>query len=272
MIEVFYWPTPNGHKITLFLEEAGVPYQITRVDISAGAQFDPEFLKIAPNNRMPAIVDHAPAGGGAPVSVFESGAILLYLAEKTGKFLPDDVRDRAMCTQWLFWQMAGLGPMAGQNHHFNVYALEKIPYAIERYVRETTRLYGVLDKRLHGREFICGNLAYPVDCQMGCPDAKLAAWTHAVSRRRFPSFSGYSPMKQRAQKFLEHLRWPHRFTCTKCGNGGDPYRFAKRTSVVLRCRVCQANSTLLSASRHLPTRHSTAVNGFTRQHDWQSTG
>jgi GST-like protein len=157
MIEVFYWPTPNGHKITLFLEEAGVPYKITRVDISAGEQFDPEFLKIAPNNRMPAIVDHAPVGGGAPVSVFESGAILLYLAEKTGKFLPADVRGRVMCTQWLFWQMAGLGPMAGQNHHFNNYAPENIPYAIERYVRETARLYSVLDKRLHGREFICGN-------------------------------------------------------------------------------------------------------------------
>jgi GST-like protein len=154
MIELYYWPTPNGHKITLFLEETGTPYTIKPVDISAGEQFDPAFLAFSPNNRMPAIIDRAPADGGDAISVFESGAILLYLAEKTGKFLPTDVRGRTSVTEWLFWQMGGLGPMAGQNHHFGTYAPEKIPYAIDRYVNETNRLYGVLDRRLTGREFI----------------------------------------------------------------------------------------------------------------------
>ena len=156
MIDLHYWPTPNGHKITIFLEEAGVPYTIHKVDIGKGDQFKPEFLKIAPNNRMPAIVDTAPSDGGAPISIFESGAILQYLAEKTGKFLPKDVRGRTEVMQWLFWQMGGLGPMAGQNGHFNVYAPEKIPYAIERYTKETSRLYGVLNKRLADREFVAG--------------------------------------------------------------------------------------------------------------------
>ena len=156
MIDLHYWPTPNGHKITLFLEEAGLPYRIVPVNIAKGEQFAPDFLAIAPNNRMPAIVDHAPADGGAPVSVFESGAILLYLAEKTGQFLPADPRGRVAVTQWLMWQMGGLGPMLGQNHHFNRYAPEKIPYAIDRYVRETSRLYGVLNKQLEDRSFIAG--------------------------------------------------------------------------------------------------------------------
>ncbi len=157
MIDLYYWPTPNGHKITLFLEEARLKYQIKPINIGKGEQFSPEFLKIGPNNRMPVIVDSAPADGGAPISVFESGAILLYLAEKTGKFLPQDLRGRIEATEWLFWQMGGLGPMAGQNHHFNQYAPEKIPYAIDRYVKETSRLYGVLDKRLEGRDFIVGD-------------------------------------------------------------------------------------------------------------------
>ena len=157
MIDLHYWPTPNGHKVTMFLEEAGLPYTIRPVDIGKGAQFEPAFLKIAPNNRMPAIVDHAPADGGAPVSLFESGAILLYLAEKTGRFLPADLRGRAETLQWLFWQMGGLGPMLGQNHHFSQYAPEKIPYAIERYVKETNRLYGVLDRRLADRAFVAGD-------------------------------------------------------------------------------------------------------------------
>jgi GSH-dependent disulfide-bond oxidoreductase len=156
MIELYYWPTPNGHKITLFLEEAGLDYRIHPVDISAGDQFKPEFLAIAPNNRMPAIIDSAPADGGEPISVFESGAILLYFAEKTGRFLPKDVRGRKTVTEWLFWQMGGLGPMAGQNHHFGTYAPEKLPYAIARYVNETNRLYGVLDRRLAGRDFLAG--------------------------------------------------------------------------------------------------------------------
>jgi len=156
MIDLYYWTTPNGHKITMFLEEAEVPYRIVPVNISTGEQFKPDFLAISPNNRMPAIVDHEPAGGGAPVSVFESGAILLYLAEKTGKFIPSDLRGRVEVLQWLFWQMGGLGPMLGQNHHFNMYAPEKIPYAIDRYVKETNRLYGVLNKRLADREFVAG--------------------------------------------------------------------------------------------------------------------
>ncbi len=148
MIDLHYWPTPNGHKVTIFLEEAGLDYKIIPVDISAGDQFKPDFLAIAPNNRMPAIVDHAPADGGAPISIFESGAILLYLAEKTGRFIPADVRGRKSVLEWLFWQVGGLGPMAGQNHHFVQYAPERIPYAMERYVKETNRLYGVLDTRL----------------------------------------------------------------------------------------------------------------------------
>src|SRR5215468_9300542 len=154
MIDVHYWTTPNGHKITMFLEETGLPYKIFPVRIGAGEQFKPGFLKISPNNRIPAIVDHDPPGGGAPISVFESGAILLYLAEKTGKFLAKDIRGRTETLEWLFWQMAGLGPMLGQIHHFKTYAPEKIPYAINRYVNETNRLYGVLNKRLAGREFI----------------------------------------------------------------------------------------------------------------------
>jgi GST-like protein len=157
MIELYYWTTPNGHKITLFLEEAGIDYQIHPIDIGKGEQFTPEFLAIAPNNRIPAIIDTAPLDGGAPVSIFESGAILLYLAEKTGQFLSKDLRQRVLTLEWLFWQMGGLGPMAGQNHHFSAYAPEKLPYAIERYVKETNRLYGVLNKQLAERQFIAGD-------------------------------------------------------------------------------------------------------------------
>ncbi|TYC56129.1 thiol:disulfide oxidoreductase [Zoogloea oleivorans] len=156
MIDLYYWTTPNGHKITLFLEEAGLPYRIVPINIGKGEQFQPDFLHIAPNNRIPAIVDNAPAGGGEPISIFESGAILLYLAEKTGQFLAADPRVRIDTLQWLFWQMGGLGPMAGQNHHFVQYAPETIPYAIDRYVKETARLYAVLNKRLADREFIAG--------------------------------------------------------------------------------------------------------------------
>ncbi len=157
MIDLYYWTTPNGHKITMFLEEAGLPYRIIPVNISSGEQFKPDFLAISPNNRIPAIVDNEPADGGAPVSVFESGAILLYLAEKTGKFISADLPKRVDTLQWLFWQMGGLGPMAGQNHHFAIYAPEKLPYAITRYVNETNRLYGVLNKKLADRDFIAGD-------------------------------------------------------------------------------------------------------------------
>lgn len=176
MIDLYYWPTPNGHKITLLLEEAGLAYTVKPVDIGGGAQFEPAFLAIAPNNRIPAIVDHAPHDTGAgsaapisaapisaapisaaPISVFESGAILHYLADKCGRFLPTELRARTVVMEWLFWQVGGLGPMLGQNHHFNRYAPDKIPYAIDRYVRETARLYGVLDTRLRDRAFIAGD-------------------------------------------------------------------------------------------------------------------
>ena len=156
MIDLYYWPTPNGHKITLFLEEAGLPYTVKPVDIGKGDQFQPEFLAFSPNNKMPAIIDHAPADGGAPLSVFESGAILVYLANKTGRFFGADVRQKVEVNQWLMWQMAGLGPMTGQYGHFNVYAPERIDYAIDRYTREVQRLLGVLDRRLAGRSFIAG--------------------------------------------------------------------------------------------------------------------
>ncbi len=154
MIDLYYWTTPNGHKITIFLEESGLPYKIIPVNIGQGAQFEPEFLKISPNNKIPAIVDHNPSGGGEPISLFESGAILLYLSEKTGQFLSKNLHNRYHTVQWLFWQVAGLGPMAGQTHHFTQYASEKIPYAIERYTKETSRLYAVLDKHLKDRDYI----------------------------------------------------------------------------------------------------------------------
>ena len=157
MIDLYYWTTSNGHKITMFLEEAGLPYTIKPINIGRGEQFHPDFLKISPNNRIPAIVDHAPPDGGEPLAMFESGAILMYLAGKIGRFYPSGFRERCDCAQWLFWQMGGLGPMAGQNHHFALNAPEKIPYAIERYVKETGRLYGVLNQRLADREFIVGD-------------------------------------------------------------------------------------------------------------------
>ena len=156
MIDLYYWTTPNGHKVTLFLEETQLPYRIIPVNIGAGAQFKPDFLKIAPNNRIPAIVDNAPKDGGPAIAIFESGAILQYLAEKTGQFLSSDLRLRMEALQWLYWQMGGLGPMAGQNHHFKQYAPEKLPYAIDRYVNETNRLYGVLNRRLADREYVAG--------------------------------------------------------------------------------------------------------------------
>ncbi len=154
MIDFYFWTTPNGYKVLMFLEETGMEYRIVPVNISKGEQFDPEFLKVSPNNKMPAIVDRRRNVFGGPISVFESGAILLYLAEKTGRFLPKDAAGRVEVLQWLFWQMGGLGPMLGQNLHFGQYAPERIPYAIDRYVDETSRLFKVLDKRLADREFI----------------------------------------------------------------------------------------------------------------------
>jgi GST-like protein len=166
MIDLHYWPTPNGWKVSIMLEECGLPYTLKPVNIGRGEQFSPEFLAISPNNRMPAIVDHDPPGGGAPVALFESGAILIYLAEKTGRFLPADLRGRHATLQWLMWQMGGLGPMAGQNGHFLLYAPEKLPYALERYSKEVNRLYGVLDAQLArtglyvaGAEFTIADIA-----------------------------------------------------------------------------------------------------------------
>jgi GST-like protein len=174
MIDLYYWPTPNGWKISIALEEMELPYRTVMLNIGRGEQFEPDFLAISPNNRMPAIVDHEPSGGGAPISVFETGAILLYLAEKCGRFLPADPRKRVEVTEWLMWQMGGLGPMLGQNHHFRIYAPEPIPYAIDRYTKETARLYGVLDRRLEGREYICGDYSI----------ADMACWPWIVPHER----------------------------------------------------------------------------------------
>lgn len=188
MIDVHYWTTPNGHKITIFLEEAGVDYNIIPVNIGKGDQFKPEFLKLSPNNRIPAIVDTEPMGGGAPISIFESGAILQYLAEKSGKFLPTDTRGRFEVLQWLYWQIGGLGPMAGQNHHFTQYAPEKIPYAVDRYVNETRRLYCVLDERLADREFIAGEYSI---ADMAC----------------YPWIVPYENQRQNLAEFSHLQRW-----------------------------------------------------------------
>jgi GSH-dependent disulfide-bond oxidoreductase len=188
MIDLYYWTTPNGHKITMLLEETGLPYRIVPIDIGSGAQFEAAFLAISPNNRIPAILDHAPADGGGPLSVFESGAILLYLAQKSGKLIPRDLRGQVEATQWLFWQVAGLGPMAGQNHHFARYAPEKIPYAIERYVKETNRLYGVLNHRLSDRPYIAGDYSI----------ADIAC---------YPWIVPYESQGQRLEQFPHLKRW-----------------------------------------------------------------
>ncbi|MDC9588297.1 glutathione binding-like protein [Xenorhabdus sp. XENO-10] len=196
MIDLYYAPTPNGYKITHFLEEAGIPYTIHPINISAGEQFKPEFLAIAPNNKIPAIVDHQPVDGGEPISIFESGAILFYLANKTGQLLSKDLRERTEQLQWLFWQVAGFGPMLGQNHHFNRYAPEVVPYAIKRYVEETKRLYKVLNTRLEKTAYLGGN-EYSIADIATYPWAKchehqkvdlqdypaVAKWLDKISRR-----------------------------------------------------------------------------------------
>ena len=187
MIDLYYWTTPNGHKVTLFLEEAGLEYRLKPVNISKGEQFDPAFLKISPNNKIPALVDHAPADGGKPISVFESGAMLLYLAGKTGQFIPKDLRGQVETLEWLMWQMGGLGPMAGQNHHFAHYAPEKLPYAIDRYVKETSRLYGVLNKRLGGRDFIMGK-QYTI--------ADMAAYPWIIAERQGQNMDDFPNLKR----------------------------------------------------------------------------
>jgi GST-like protein len=209
-IELHFWPTPNGYKITIMLEECGLPYKIVPVNISKGDQFRPGFLSIAPNNRMPAIVD--PDGpGGKPISVFESGAILQYLGRKTGKFYPKGERARVAVDEWLFWQMAGLGPMAGQCHHFRKYAPEEIVYAIDRYTNEVNRLYGVLNIRLEGRDYICDDYSiadmasypwvrpYKAQGQDIAEFPRLEAWFNRMRDR---------PAVARAVKVGEELRDP----------------------------------------------------------------
>ena len=191
MIDLYYWTTPNGHKITMFLEEAEVPYTLHGINIGKGDQFSPEFLKIAPNNRIPAIVDNEPPDGGAPLSLFESGAILFYLANKTGKLISKDMRPRMVTLEWLFWQNSGLGPMAGQNHHFGTYAKEKLPYAIDRYRNETNRLYGILDTQLGKHEFVAG--AYSI--------ADIASYPWIVPHER---------QGQNLDDFPNLKRWFHR--------------------------------------------------------------
>ena len=188
MIDLHYWPTPNGWKITIMLEEIGLPYRVVPVNLGRGDQFNPEFMAISPNNRMPAIVDDDPPGGGPAISIFESGAILIYLAEKSGQFLPTDLRGRMEVIQWLMWQMGGLGPMTGQASHFRTYSAEPIPYAINRYTNEVNRLYGVMDRRLADREFLAG--AYSI--------ADMASYPWAL---------GWERLEQNLDEFPHMKRW-----------------------------------------------------------------
>jgi GSH-dependent disulfide-bond oxidoreductase len=208
MIELLYAPTPNGQKISIALEEMGIAYKVTPINIMRGEQFKPEFLAASPNNKIPAMIDAAPADGGAPISVFESGAMLIYLAEKSGKFYPADPRQRADVLQWLMWQMAGLGPMAGQVHHFANYAPEKLPYAIKRFVDEAGRLYGVLDIQLRSRDYVAGDYSI----------ADMAIWPwvaiHDMHQQNFADFPyvsrwfdlvGKRPAVQRGMAVLKDM-------------------------------------------------------------------
>ena len=187
MYDIYFWTTPNGYKILLFAEEAGLTYSIKPINIGRGEQFDPAFLLISPNNRIPAFVDHAPDSGDGSLSLFESGAILLYLAEKTGLFIPHDLRGRVEVLQWLFWQMGGLGPMAGQNHHFKHYAPEKMSYSIDRYMNETNRLYGVLDRRLLDRRYMAGD-AYSI--------ADMATYPWVLPERQGQNIDDFPHLKR----------------------------------------------------------------------------
>ena len=230
MIDLYYWTTPNGHKITIFLEETGLPYTLKPVNIGKGEQFDLAFLAISPNNRIPAIVDHAPADGGSALSIFESGAILQYLAEKNSRLLPADLRGRMEVLQWLYWQVGGQGPMLGQNHHFVQYAPEKIPYAIGRYVKEAERLYGVLDRRLADREFIAG--AYSI--------ADIAAYPWVVPHRK---------QQQNLDDFPNVKRWFE--TVGKRPAVQRAYEIAQRLNTVPTVTE-ESRSILFGQGRHVP--------------------
>jgi GSH-dependent disulfide-bond oxidoreductase len=210
-IDLYYWPTPNGKKVTIFLEEVGLPYNLTPVDITAGGQFDEEFLRISPNNKMPAIVD-SEGPDGEPISVFESGAILLYLAEKTGRFMPSSPRQRYEALQWLMFQVSSVGPMLGQAHHFRGYAPEEIPYAVDRYTNEAARLYGVMDSRL-------SEVEYFVDDDYSIVDMAIYPWVASHKRqgqkiedfpnlRRWYEAIGKRPAVRRAMEVGEELRRP----------------------------------------------------------------
>ena len=212
MIDLHYWPTPNGKKISIVLEELDVPYKIQWVDMGKGEQFKPEFLDISPNNRIPAMVDHAPLDGGAPIRIFESGAILLYLAQKYGQFYSDDVRQQQEINQWLFWQMGGLGPMAGQAHHFRQYAPEQVPYGIERYTNECNRLYGVLNRRLADREFIAGEYSI----------ADMACWPWVLLHER---------QGQDIAQFPHVKRWIDTIQARPAAAKGEHLGDERRTSI-----------------------------------------
>jgi GST-like protein len=209
MIDLYAWPTPNAHKVSIMLEECGLPYKVVVVNINEGDQFQPEFLKISPNNRMPAIVDHD-GPDGAPISVFESGAILVYLAEKTGRFLPADPRGRSLAMQWLMWQMGGLGPMCGQAHHFRQQmGGVEVPYGVERYTKEVGRLYGVLDRRLADAEYLAGE--YSIADMASWPWVRLAR-RQGQNRDDFPNLKRWfesvsaRPAVQAGMKLLEQYR------------------------------------------------------------------
>ena len=211
MIEVYSWATPNGHKVHIMLEECGLPYKATAVDIGTGEQFAPEFLAISPNNKIPALVD--PQGpDGKPIHLFESGAILLYLASKTGRFLPDDVRGRFETLEWLMFQMGGVGPMLGQAHHFRSYAPQKVEYAIERYTNEAKRLYGVMDRRLAKTKYIAGP-------QYTIADIAIFPWLRSwknqgIDWNDYPHLKGWfdeigaRPAVQRGVEVLANQRKP----------------------------------------------------------------
>ena len=197
MIDAYYWPTPNGWKLSIALEEMGLDYNVIPINIGKGDQFKPEFLKVSPNNRIPAIVDHDPPGGGEPISVFETGAILLYLANKTGMFYPEDLRKRTQVHEWLMWQIGGLGPMIGQAGHFKLYHSEKIQYAIDRYHSEMLRLYGVLDKRLEGREYIVDDFSI-ADIALACQLVNLRHTGARIDSAKWPALAAYEARYDRA--------------------------------------------------------------------------